>query len=244
MNVGVRNAIHPSSLLPAILLCACAALPACSRNPPNPQRLEAEIARFEERDRTEPPPEGAIVLTGSSSITRWNGQAQAALAPLTVIPRGFGGSVMHDLLHYLDRVALAYRPRAILIYEGDNDTAAEFKISNEAILADLRQIIARIHEKLPQTRIYLLSIKPSPLRRGNWPVAQQVNAEYSKIAASDPLVHYVNVTTALLNADGSMRNDLYLADALHLNDQGNAIWGATIKAALMRLEAAAESAAK
>ncbi|MEJ0098590.1 MAG: hypothetical protein WDO12_02095 [Pseudomonadota bacterium] len=33
--------------------------------------------------------------------------------------------------------------------------------------------------------------------------------------------------------------DIFVADNLHLNDKGNAIWGATIKAALMPLEAPA-----
>ena len=71
---------------------------------------------------------------------------------------------MNDVLHYLDRVALAYEPRAILIYEGDNDTAAQ--LSTDLILGQLRQIIARIHEALPETRVYVLSVKPSVLRWG------------------------------------------------------------------------------
>ena len=41
---------------------------------------------------------------------------------------------MHDVLHYLDRVALTYNPRAILIYEGDNDTGISDPIPNEIIL--------------------------------------------------------------------------------------------------------------
>jgi lysophospholipase L1-like esterase len=208
---------------------------------PDPLRFESEIVRFEEQDKVTQPPEGAIVLTGSSSIARWNDQAKAALAPLTVIPRGFGGSVMHDVLHYLDRVALVYKPRAILIYEGDNDTGGNPSVPNEAILADLRQIIARVHETLPQTRIYVLSIKPSVLRRAKWPVAQQVNAQYRQIAASDPLVYYVDVASPLLSKDGNVMTDIFVADNLHLNDLGNAIWGATIKAALMPMEARGES---
>jgi lysophospholipase L1-like esterase len=209
---------------------------------PNPERFENEIRRFEAQDRIDPPPRGAIVLTGSSSIARWNSQAQAALAPLTVIPRGFGGSIMHDVLHYLDRVALVYGPRAILIYEGDNDTGIGSPIPVRLILDDLRKIIARTHERAPETRIYVLSVKPSVLRWKVWPVAQQVSAGYKAIADSDPLVYYVDVATPFLKADGSVMTDIFVADNLHLNARGNAIWGAAIKAALMPVEAAFEGA--
>jgi lysophospholipase L1-like esterase len=207
---------------------------------PDPLRFESAIQEFEKQDRVSRPPEGAIVLTGSSSIARWNNQAPAALAPLTVVPRGFGGSVMHDLAHYLDRVVLVYKPRAVLIYEGDNDTGASPVIPNELILSDLRQIIGRIHAALPQTRIYVLSVKPSILRRARWPVAQQLNAGYREIAAKDPLVYYVDVAASLLNKDGTVMTDIFVDDDLHLNELGNAIWGASIKAALMPMEARAE----
>ncbi|MCB1670721.1 MAG: GDSL-type esterase/lipase family protein [Gammaproteobacteria bacterium] len=209
---------------------------------PDPTRFEETIQGFEAQDRISPPPEGAILLTGSSSIARWNGQAPAALAPLTVIPRGFGGSIMHDVVHYLDRVALKYKPRAILIYEGDNDTGvARYGIDKGMILTDLEQIIARIHEELPATRIYVLSVKPSVLREAIWPEAQAVSAGYRALAERDPLVFYVDVATPFLNVDGSVMTDIFVADNLHLNDLGNAIWGAAIKAALMPMEARQEA---
>lgn len=204
---------------------------------PDPERFEGAIRQFEVQDQTSRPSEGAIVLTGSSSIARWNNQAEVALAPLTVIPRGFGGSVMNDVLHYLDRVALTYKPRAILIYEGDNDTGARNPIPKEMILDHLEEIISRIHEVLPETRVYVLSVKPSVLRWKVWPVAQQVNAGYREIADNDPLVYYVDVATPFLNNDGSVMTDIFVSDGLHLNDLGNSIWGAVIKAALMPAEA-------
>ena len=207
---------------------------------PNPERFEDAIRRFEAMDKENPPPTGAIVLTGSSSIARWNDRAAAALAPLTVIPRGFGGSVMNDVLHYLDRVAIVYRPRAILIYEGDNDTGSSNPIPTETILDQLRQIIGRTHADLPETRIYVLSVKPSILRWNVWPLAQEVNAGYSELADDDPLVYYVDVAAPLLNADGTLRPELYVEDGLHLNDLGNSIWGASIRDALMPVEAGFE----
>jgi hypothetical protein len=144
---------------------------------------------------------------------------------------------MNDVLHYLDRVALAYKPRAILIYEGDNDTGSRNPIPKELILDQLAQIITKVHEELPETRIYVLSVKPSVLRWGVWSEAQAVNAGYKAIADNDPLVYYVDVATPFLNSDGTVMEDIFVADNLHFNDLGNLIWGATIRAALMPIEA-------
>lgn len=203
----------------------------------DPERFEGAIRQFEAQDRSNPPPKGAIVLTGSSSIARWNEQSHAALAPLTVIPRGFGGSIMNDVLHYLDRVALTYEPRAILIYEGDNDTDNRNALPVDMILSHLNQIISKTHDALPDTRIYVMSVKPSTLRRGVWPKAQEVNAGYRAIADSDPLVYYIDAATPFLDPEGNVMTDIFVADGLHLNDLGNSIWGPIIKAGLMPMEA-------
>ena len=203
----------------------------------DPERFEGTIRQFEAQDRSNPPPKGAIVLTGSSSIARWNEQSHAALAPLTVIPRGFGGSIMNDVLHYLDRVALTYEPRAILIYEGDNDTDNRNALPVDMILSHLNQIIIKTHNALPETRIYVMSVKPSMLRRGVWPKAQEVNAGYRAIADSDPLVYYIDAATPFLDPEGNVMTDIFVADGLHLNDLGNSIWGPIIKASLMPMEA-------
>ncbi len=217
----------------AVLLASClvSLVPWVSaQDLPNPTRWENEMAAFDALDAANTPLEGAIVLTGSSSIRLWKDPA-ADLAPLTVIQRGFGGSVMGDLLYYLDRTVLRYKPRAVVIYEGDNDTA--LNISTDTILDQLRQIISRIHGELPETRIYLLAAKPSVLRWEIFDHAQVVNAGYQLIADSDPQVYYIDTVTPFLEKNGVVMDDIFVSDNLHLNDTGYLIWSSTIRAALM-----------
>jgi hypothetical protein len=61
-----------------------------------------------------------MVFTGSSSIARWDTLADE-MKLLDVINRAFGGSQYPDLNRYAKRIVIAYRPRAVVVYEGDND---------------------------------------------------------------------------------------------------------------------------
>ena len=224
-------------LIMAIALCGILAVsaPSLAHRGTDPGIWAEAMRRFAEMDRLDPPELGSIVLTGSSSIARWNDQAADALAPLSVIPRGFGGSVMNDVLFHLDQVALKYRPRAIVIYEGDNDTA--YGIPKDVILSGLTEIITRVHEALPETRIYVMAVKPSTLRVDVWNDAQQVNAAYQEVAKSDRLVFFIDSASPFLREDGKVMTDIFVEDGLHLNVTGNLIWGSIIRAALMPQEA-------
>ena len=144
---------------------------------PDPTRYEYSIVGFENQDFQVPPPAEAVLLVGSSSIGFWNEDAPFDLAPLTVIPRGFGGSVMNDVIYYFNRIVRKYNPRAIVLYEGDNDLV--YGLTPATILDQLDQIITLIKSNLPNTRLYLLSVKPSIARSNLWGLAQQVNSGFS-----------------------------------------------------------------
>ena len=225
-----------TSALLAVLLVVGFVSTTVAQRPSGPARWADAIDAFDADAASRP--QGAIVLTGSSSFARW-GTMEADLAPLTVIPRGFGGSTMADLLHYVDRLVEPYTPRAVVIYEGDNDTnngVAPMKIADE-----LKQIIAKIHAISADTRVYVLSVKPSLARVSVWDKAQETTDLYKQIAASDNRLHFIDVATPFLKADGTVMDDVFVDDGLHLNDKGNAIWAAAIKAVLMTVEAQYES---
>jgi lysophospholipase L1-like esterase len=139
---------------------------------------------------------------------------------------------MADLLHFADRIVLPYKPRAVVIYEGDNDTGS-YGVPPAQIINELNELAAMIHHVLPETRIFLISVKPSLARTEYWDVAQETNELYKKLATENDKIFYIDIATPLLNPDGTVMNDIFVEDDLHLNEKGTQIWAATIKAALM-----------
>jgi len=207
---------------------------------PNPERFEDNILAFEAEDRASQPPESAIVGIGSSSMRGWHGTIQEDLSPLTIIPRGFGGSTMYDALHYADRIVLPYRPRAILLYEGDNDMALQ--ISPDVFLETFQAFVEKIHAALPDTRIYVLAIKPSISRWAIWPQMNEANTLLAEFCAEDDRLIYIDIAGPMMNEDSEPDPTLFLPDNLHLNENGYALWTEIVRPILLEGELAAETA--
>lgn len=206
---------------------------------PKPSRYEEAIAKFEAADAETPQPAGAIVAYGSSSIVGWHKSIKKDLEPLTIIPRGFGGSNMFDALHFAERAAIKYQPRAILLYEGDNDVWQ--KVSPASIRDAYLALAAKIHAALPETRIYFISIKPSISRWEKWPQMAEANALIRAECDARFWMTYIDVATPMLGADGQPLPDIFLSDNLHLNAKGYDIWAAAVKPVLMERELMFES---
>lgn len=185
---------------------------------PDPTRFEDAIKEFEASDAVESPPQSAVLCIGSSTMRKWHDKISDDLAPLTVIARGFGGSTTHDLLHYTDRVVLPYKPRAILVYEGDNDVAQG--VGPDEIVNTFRQFVNKVHGVLPQTRIFFMSIKPSHKRWSMWETMTEANRKIAHVCDQDRRLHFIDISTALLDKEGQPRRLLFADDDLHLNRAG------------------------
>ncbi len=205
---------------------------------PDPLRYESQIVDFEEQDFIAPPLSNAILLVGSSSIRFWN-NSTADLAPLTSINRGFGGSVMNDIVYYFDRIIAKYNPRAIVLYEGDNDLA--WGITPATILAQFDKLISMIKTSLPQTRLYVLSVKPSIARSNLWGKAKIVNQGFSDRSAIDEQITHIDIDNYMIQKNGEVRDDIFVSDGLHLNSTGYKIWSEVIRSALTINESPYES---
>ena len=73
------------------------------------EKWEKEIAAFEQTDRTNPPPRGALLFIGSSTIRFWKTLAQD-FPGQHVINRGFGGSEIADSTHFAGRIVFRRCP--------------------------------------------------------------------------------------------------------------------------------------
>jgi len=207
------SAVETPAAKPNIVLAAAAA-------PSATNRFEKEIAAFEAADKTNQPAPGGILFTGASGIRLWKTLAQD-FPGQPVLNRGFGGSQLSDSIHFLDRVTLRYRPRTIVIQAGGNDINGGK--SPAQVLADFKTSVTMTRAVLPDVKIVLLNINPSPKRwaqREQQHEANRLVREY--IAGGNNLV-YVDLWPDSIGADGLPKPELYVEDQLHPSAAGYAL---------------------
>jgi lysophospholipase L1-like esterase len=199
-------------------------------------RWQEAMRAFDIEDNAAAPPANAIVFTGSSSIVFWKTLSDD-MAPLRVVRRGFGGSTMSDVLYWLDRVVLKYRPRAVVVYAGDNDIG-HYNASAEDVLRVFKAVVSRVHTELPEARIYFLAIKPSIQRWEAWPDMRRANDLVRALCETDTKLRFIDVASPMLDEQGQPRADLFEADKLHLNASGYRLWVSQIRPVLLEHEVA------
>lgn len=227
-----RILISVVSLLYAVWLAGChaprvVALPPLSAT----NKWASEIGAFDAMDATNKPPAKPIVFTGSSSFRMWKELPQD-YPGLRVINRGFGGSQLSDVAEHFERLILRYEPRQVVIYCGGNDIAA--KKSVETVVSDLKTVVDRIHRELPKTRVAFVSIALNPSRWDQREKVVAANAAIAEYMGQDPRRKYIDVTSAMLGADGLPKPEIFLKDRLHMNRKGYELWKPIIGAELVR----------
>lgn len=183
-------------------------------------KWEPSIRTFEEADEKSPPPKGAALFVGSSSIRQWD--VAKSFPELETINRGFGGSEVADSVHFADRIVTRYEPRTIVLYAGDNDIAKGK--TPERVHADFGAFVKKVRATLPETKIVFIAIKPSISR---WKLIETIRRANGLIAADcakDDGLAFVDVDGPMLGEDGRPRAELFRDDGLHLNAEGYALW--------------------
>lgn len=166
-----------------------------------------------------------VVFTGSSSVRKWN-NLQEVFPEYQIVNSGFGGSQASDLLAYVDQLVLQYQPKKVFIYEGDNDLA--FSKKPERIIEDTKKILQKIKDNNPNTQIVLIAAKPSLKRWNLKRNYRKLNRKFKRLSKRDDAIEYANVWDIMLKGK-KVREDIFIADGLHMNALGYELWYHIIK---------------
>ncbi|MEI6794874.1 MAG: GDSL-type esterase/lipase family protein [Verrucomicrobiota bacterium] len=183
----------------------------------------------------EPPAPGSVICIGSSHMQLWKG-VKEDLAPLTVHNFGIGGSRMTQAADlFIDNLAIPFKPRAVILYEGSNDINAGTQ--PEEVLANFRKLHGKLHSALPEARLYVLGVVPSPGKRFE-KIAdlRKTNELLAKECATQPWMKFIDVTEPLIGADGKPKEELFIPGNIHMLPAGYVVWKSVIAPVIVPAE--------
>jgi len=186
-------------------------------------KYHQNLVDYERRDRKIKSFDNLVV--GSSSARMWT-TIEKDFAPIEVHSRGAGGANISDLVTYKKRMIYKYKPKYLYLYIGENDLA--WVESPAKVYADLVALIKDINKNLPNTKVHCLSIKASPSRNQ---YLEKIK-KYNHLMSGSELCQYIDTYSAMFDASGKLRSDIWKSDKLHMNQKGYQIWAKEIKAYL------------
>jgi len=197
----------------------------CFANAQDPTRFKSQIEELVQKEYQFEAGKKLALFTGSSSVRMWN-DVPDYFPESNVINNGFGGSHFSDLIYYYEKLIPKFKPDYLFIYEGDNDIASSKKPGG--ILKEAKLLVDRIQQDLPETKVVLISPKPSVARwhlRKNY---EKLNKKLERLANKTDNLEYADVWNAMLDENGQVFTDVFLDDNLHMNKKGYDIWGEVI----------------
>lgn len=184
-------------------------------------KFEKEIRAYEKQDSLSMPAKNLRLFIGSSSFRLWKTFSQD-MAAYPSINRGFGGSTLEEALYYFDRMVIKYQPSWVFMYEGDNDLAKGQ--SPEFIAQEFVEFSKRLRAKLPTTKLVFIAARPSLARLTMLDKQKDLNNRIQQIISKEKDRFYVDMQSPFFRADGTLMDDIFVADKLHLNEKGYQIF--------------------
>ena len=214
-----------ASLAISLLAAESAGNALTGKSPPS-----EEIAKYEKvlaAASNNPPATGGIICIGSSHMEFWK-TASEDLAPLTIHNYGIGGSLMQQAADlFIDNLAIAFKPRAVILYEGSNDISAGAK--PEDVLANFQKLERKLHAALPETRLYVLGLVPSPGKRFEKIADLRKTDELLRQECeTQPWMKFIDTTAPLIGPDGQPMAECFIPGDIHMLPAGYAVWKSII----------------
>lgn len=168
-----------------------------------------------------------LVFIGSSSIASWT-TLKEDFKTYTVVNAGFGGSKIQDAVDYFDRIVKPYDPKLILLFSGTNDlNGDQDSATPEYVCEKVEEFMKQAQFKLPQAKIFYLSLTPAPCRFNVLTDVIKANRLIKHLAKTSGFT-FIDMQASFLD-QGMPKLELFREDALHMNEKGYKNWVSVIK---------------
>jgi lysophospholipase L1-like esterase len=188
-------------------------------------RWAEAMAAFAQADAEMPPPKRGVVFVGSSSIRLWD--LAKHFPGMPAVNRGFGGSQIEDSIRHADLLVARHAPRLVVLYAGDNDLSSGK--TPRQVADDFTAFVRAVRTAVPDVRIAFVGIKPSIARWEMVGKVREANALIRTACEADERLAFVDVDGPMIGWNGQPRRELFVADGLHLSEQGYELWSALLR---------------
>lgn len=227
------NKIRHILLICALLLISCSPLK-YYRGLPEVKNWEPDIIKFESFDKIESYPSDAVIFAGSSSIRLWT-TLKEDMAPYNVIQRGYGGAKLSDYAVYADRILSPHPCQAIVFFIANDIMGSPQDKTPEEVRKLFLNLLKTFRKSHPSSPLFWIEITPTSSRWKVWPQITKANELIRKECENHRNTYFISTSFAFLNEKGLPKDELFVADKLHLNADGYKIWTGLIKEQLNKV---------
>ncbi|MFM7242159.1 MAG: GDSL-type esterase/lipase family protein [Opitutia bacterium] len=168
-----------------------------------------------------------VLLVGDSITIQWGASWAKHFPDRKAVNIGIGGDKTQNVLWRLDHGGVeGLRPKTIVLMIGNNNMFVTPETGVAAAARGVEVCVKNLREKFPDAPLVLAKILPchAPGNRFYEDILK-TNAEIDKLKLdADPKVKVLDLTKQFLNADGTIRKELYTPDNIHLSPAGYAVY--------------------
>ncbi|HOX75755.1 MAG TPA: GDSL-type esterase/lipase family protein [Bacteroidales bacterium] len=210
-----------------LLLLSCSPLK-LYQDLPEVKAWEPEIEKLITSGNTEQYSRDAVIFAGSSSIRLWKTLAED-MKPYNVIQRGYGGAKLSDFAVYAEEIFTPLPGRALVLFIANDITGSDKDKSPEEVNKLFLNVVKTFRKSHPGAPVFWIQVTPTSSRWKVWPEIREANELIRQTCERGNNLYFIRTDYAFLNEQELPKDELFVADKLHLNTDGYRLWTGIIK---------------
>jgi len=199
--------------------------PSSSTPPTLPAEIQKQVRAFEAWDRENSPPAAPVLFIGDDDIDHW--PTRIGFPRHRVVNRGLTGLTAALLPTIIERLVRPYDPAMIVCAAGRRDLLDGR--DPQAVCSDVGDFVKRIRARQPRLPLVILAVKPCPefdaeIDPQKETARRKTNELLAAMCSRDANLHFVDVSTVLLDPAGHCIRSLFDAQTDRLNATGYRLW--------------------